>query len=124
MDSVRAFVVVCLLVCLGGASAFGQEDGFTPLFNGVDFTGWEGNFDIFRIEDEAIVAGFLDKPIPQNEFLATTRVYEDFELRFEAKLVARTEDGAYSNRGNAGIQIRSLRIPNHNEVGGYQVDMG
>ena len=60
MDSVRAFVVVCLLVCLGGASAFGQEDGFTPLFNGVDFTGWEGNFHIFRIEDEAIVAGFLD----------------------------------------------------------------
>ncbi|MDK1021174.1 MAG: DUF1080 domain-containing protein, partial [Candidatus Hydrogenedentes bacterium] len=116
--------VICVLVCMGGAPVYGQEEGFTPLFNGTDFSGWEGNLDIFRIENETIIAGYLDKPIPQNEFLATTREYEDFELRFEAKLVARTLSGEYTNRGNAGIQIRSLRIPNHNEVGGYQVDMG
>ncbi len=123
-DSVGVMAVVCVLACMWGTPVRGQEEGFTPLFNGSDFTGWEGNLDMFRIEDETIVAGHLDGPIPQNEFLATTREYENFELRFDAKLVARTYGGEYTNRGNAGIQIRSLRIPNHNEVGGYQVDMG
>jgi cytochrome c len=124
MIAARAMLVACLLVLLGSPQIHAQEGGFTPLFNGTDFTGWEGNFDIFRIEDETIVAGSLDGPIPQNEFLATTQEYENFELRFDAKLVATTYEGEYSNQGNAGIQIRSLRIPNHNEVGGYQVDMG
>ncbi|MCH8204246.1 MAG: DUF1080 domain-containing protein [Candidatus Hydrogenedentes bacterium] len=131
----NAYVLATRIVAIAAAAvlfmAYGAvaqrkvaEEGFVSLFNGQNFDGWEGNLDIFRIEDETIIAGYLDKPIPQNEFLATTHEYEDFELRFDAKLVARTRSGEYSNRGNAGIQIRSLRIPDHNEVGGYQVDMG
>ncbi len=87
-----------------------------PLFDGKTFDGWEGNLDSFRIEDGAIVAGSLAKPVPRNEFLCTTKEYGDFELRLQVKLV--------NGEGNAGIQLRTKRIPNHHEVSGYQADMG
>ncbi|PHR98351.1 MAG: hypothetical protein COA78_26280 [Blastopirellula sp.] len=88
----------------------------TKLFDGKSFAGWEGNMDWFRIEDKAVVAGSLEKKIPNNEFLCTKKTYADFELRLEAKL---------SSEGkNAGIQFRSKRIPNHHEVIGFQCDMG
>jgi len=89
-----------------------------PLFDGKTFTGWEGNLESFRIEDGAIVAGTLKKPIPRNEFLCTTRQYSGFELRLKVKLLGDPKTA------NAGIQIRSRRIPNHHEMIGYQADMG
>jgi hypothetical protein len=89
-----------------------------PLFGGQTFNGWEGNLDFFRIEDGAIVAGSLQKPTPRNEFLCTKGAYGDFELRLKVKLLG---DPA---QANAGIQIRSRRVPNHNEMIGYQADMG
>lgn len=86
------------------------------LFDGKTFEGWEGDLKIFRIEGGAIVGGTLDKPVPRNEFLCATREFSDFELRLKFKL----ERGI----GNAGIQIRSRRIPNHHEMIGYQADIG
>jgi len=93
-----------------------RETEAVPLFDGSTFNGWEGNMDIFRIEDGAIVAGSLDQRIPQNEFLCTTKEYSNFELKLTAKLVGRGD--------NAGVQLRSRRIPGHHEVIGYQADMG
>lgn len=85
------------------------------LFDGRTFQGWEGDTQkSFRIEDGAIVGGNLQQPIPRNEFLCTTRPYANFVLRLECKLVG---------PGNAGIQIRSQRVPNHHEVSGYQADL-
>ena len=54
--------------------------------------------------------------MPRNEFLCTKRDYVDFELRLKFKVLAK---GA-----NAGVQIRSRRIPNHHEMIGYQADLG
>lgn len=88
------------------------------LFDGKTLSGWEGNLDWFRVEEGAIVAGSLKKAAPRNEFLCTTKAYGDFELRLKVKLLG---DPA---QANAGIQIRSRRIPNHNEMIGYQADMG
>lgn len=93
-----------------------KEDGFKPLFDGKSFAGWEGNRDVFRIEDGTIVAGTLKSKIPRNEFLSTKQKFDDFELRLKAKLVG--------EGNNAGIQFRSKRIPNHHEMIGYQCDMG
>lgn len=94
---------------------------FIALFNGRSFEGWEGNRDIFRIEDKAIVAGFLDRPVPRNEFLCTEKEYADFELRLKFKLLG-------GENANAGIQIRSRRMPKESdqphEMIGYQADMG
>jgi hypothetical protein len=86
------------------------------LFDGKTFTGWEGDLNWFRIEQGAIVAGSLDKEIPHNYFLCTTRDFSDFELKVEAKLVG--------ERPNSGVQFRSRRVPGETEVSGYQADIG
>ncbi len=86
------------------------------LFDGRTLEGWEGNEDWFRVEDKAIVGGSLDKPIPRNEFLTTKRRFADFELTLEFRVVG--------ERTNAGIQVRSERIPDHHEMIGYQADIG
>ncbi len=72
---------------------------------------------MFRIEDGAIVAGSLEKKIPRNEFLSTKEEFADFELRLQFKLVG-------GDKANAGVQIRSRRIPDHHEMIGYQADLG
>jgi hypothetical protein len=99
-----------------GADSQDLVDGRT-LFDGESFDGWEGNMDMFRVEDGAIVAGTLDEPIPNNEFLCTRSDYDDFELRLEFRLLG-------GEAANAGVQFRSQRIPDHHEVIGYQADMG
>ncbi len=111
---------VAAIVVLGSTATCAQPPvdagGAAPIFDGESFDGWEGNLDWFRIEQGAIVAGSLDRRIPNNEFLASRQQYEDFELRLEFKVLGR---GA-----NAGIQIRSRRIPDHHEMIGYQADLG
>jgi hypothetical protein len=103
-----------------GVHLFLQDGGSTSvaLFDGKSFEGWEGNLDYFRIEDGAIVAGSLNRRTPRNEFLSTKKAYGDFELRLKVKLLG---DPASAN---AGIQIRSRRVPNSSEMSGYQADMG
>ncbi len=98
----------------------GQDarDTANALFDGKTFDGWEGNLDYFRIEDGAIVAGSLSKRTPRNEFLSTKKAYGNFELRLKVKLLGDPKSA------NAGIQIRSRRVPNSSEMSGYQADMG
>lgn len=111
------FLTAVMNLCILGPSyPADAEEGFTPLFDGKTLSGWEGNEKLFRVENGAIVAGTLKENVPHNEFLASTKVYGDFELRLDAKLVGKGE--------NAGVQFRSKRIPNHFEVEGYQCDMG
>jgi hypothetical protein len=106
-----------LLAADAAAPAAGQAEAgkAVPLFDGKTFDGWEGPLEVFRIEDGAVVGGSLQKRIPRNEFLSTKKEYRDFELRLKAKLIGK---GA-----NGGIQIRSRRVPNGNEMCGYQADM-
>jgi hypothetical protein len=90
----------------------------TSLFDGRSFAGWNGDTErTWRIEEGAIVAGDPRQPAPRNEFLATDREFEDFELRYEYRI-----DGI--EKPNAGVQFRSRRIPDHHEVIGYQADIG
>ena len=86
------------------------------LFNGTTLDGWEGNSEFFRVVDQCIVAGSLERPIPGNQFLATVEEFENFDIRFEAKLVGPGK--------NAGVQFWSQRVPNSNEMIGYQCDIG
>jgi len=128
-----ATIVLCVVLAPAGiiaaenrtakrenASRAGRQEAsrekFTRLFGGKSFDGWEGNLEIFRIEQGTIVGGSLKKPVPHNDFLCTKKEYGDFELRLKFKLLG---PGA-----NAGVQIRSKRVPNHYEVSGYQADLG
>jgi hypothetical protein len=105
-----------LLALWLSSAAFADEAGFVPLFDGRTLDGWEGNLEMFRVEDGAIVGGTLDKPIPRNEFLCTREEFGDFELKLEFKVLGKW--------ANAGVQFRSQRIPNHHEMRGYQADLG
>ncbi len=112
----RWLLACCLLAVPLAAARAADEAGFAPLFDGASLDGWEGDQDVFRIEDGAIVGGSLDERVRRNEFLCTREDFGDFELRLKFKVVGR---GA-----NAGVQFRSRRIPNHHEVRGYQADLG
>jgi len=118
------FVVKCTSVPLTQEKKLGDKSlsGFVPLFNGEDLAGWEGNLEYFRVENGVIIAGTLEKPIPRNEFLCTARDYSNFELRLQVKTT--TGDIKPYGYENGGIQFRSRRVPNHNEVSGYQADVG
>ncbi|QDU98068.1 3-keto-disaccharide hydrolase [Lignipirellula cremea] len=109
-------LLLCLSVCLMLAQAAAAADDFAPLFDGKTLAGWEGNKEIFRVEQGAVVAGSLKEKIAHNEFLCTTAEYGDFELRLQAKLIGQGT--------NAGVQFRSRRMPDHFEVIGYQCDIG
>ncbi len=123
-------IVTCLLLvamlagCAGLSETVGANndspvrtaDGFISLFDGKTFAGWEGSTEVFRIEDGAVVGGTLSANVAHNDFLCTLASFDDFELRLQCKLLG--------ENANAGIQIRSRRVPDHYEVSGYQADMG
>ena len=77
---IPGFVIGTTLVFSSAALAADPESGFQPLFDGKTLAGWEGNENIFRVHDGAIVAGSLEAPIAHNEFLTTTERYGDFIL--------------------------------------------
>jgi hypothetical protein len=121
------FLFLCIAVhssgdCLAqslsspGAANSDVEPGYVAIFDGRGTDGWEGNMEWFRVEDGCIVAGSLTKAIPHNEFLCTKKQYGDFELKLEVRLKGQGD--------NAGVQFRTVRIPNKTEVSGFQCDVG
>ncbi len=76
-------------------AAAADEDGFVPLFNGTDLTGWTGDTDGYAVEDGQLICL---KDGGGN--LYVDRDFSDFVLRFAFKL----EPG-----GNNGVGIRAER---------------
>lgn len=70
----------------------GRDDGFTPIFNGQDFTGWDGPIANYEVKDGAIVC----KP-GKGGTIYTKEEYSDFVVRLEFKL---------PKGGNNGLAIR------------------
>jgi len=89
------------------------RDNLVGFFNGKDLTGWEGNPDLWRVENGEIVG--TSKGLARNEFLVSSLQLADFRLSVKVKLVP--------NAGNSGIQFRSEALP-EGEVKGYQADVG
>ena len=103
-----------LLVALSPLSA---QDGFKPLFDGKTLAGWDGNPELWSVEDGAMV-GKTKGPehLAYNEFLIWRGgVVRNFELRAKVKCSA----------SNSGIQYRSQELPAVGKwvVGGYQCDI-
>jgi hypothetical protein len=108
---VAAFVGFALPL-LGGEAA--DDEGFVPIFNGKDLTGWDGNPDLWTVKEGAIHGETtLEKPAKGNTFcLWKGGVLEDYELKITFRI-----DG-----GNSGIQHRSVDCGNW-VVGGYQAEV-
>src|SRR5262245_11039130 len=111
MTPLRRLFVLALLAALAATlpaqdkpkPAAAADDGFKPLFNGKDLTGW-GNVnchpDTFFVKgDEIITTG---KP---TGFLRTDRQYENFVLEMEWMHVNKTEVG------NSGLFVWGDPIP-------------
>jgi putative heme-binding domain-containing protein len=102
-----------LLVALSPLSA---QEGFKPLFDGKTLAGWDGNPELWSVEDGAIT-GKTKGPdhLAYNQFLVWNGVVKNFELRAKVKCSA----------SNSGIQYRSKALPEVGKwvVGGYQCDI-
>ncbi len=102
------------LALLPQAPAAEAEEGFIPMCNGKDLTGWEGKAGWWRVEDGAIMSeSTKEKPCTKCNYLMwRAGKPTDFELRCEFRLVG----------GNSGIQFRSRELPDWDTYG-YQADM-
>lgn len=101
-------------------SSFAQsEASYQNLFDGKTFKGWEGDTRYtWHIENGSLVGGSLTEKVSHNEFLATTRSYDNFDLLLKFKLTG-------TGFVNAGVQFRSVRLQNPDyEMAGYQADLG
>lgn len=85
---------------------------FRPLFDGKSLKPWQGDPDLWKVEEGVIIGSTDDKKIAKNTFLAHPEKFKNFELRLKFKL----------RNGNSGIQFRSEQFP-ENVVRGYQADI-
>ena len=95
----RRFMLCSVLVsCLAtSASAQSPPEGFTPLFNGKDLTGWKatGNPKVWGADVEKQVL-FVEGG--GGGWLMTEKQYANFEIRLEYKM---------PKMGNSGVALRS-----------------
>jgi putative heme-binding domain-containing protein len=106
-----------LLIVLIAVLPVQAEEGFRPLFNGKDLAGWDGNPELWSIEDGCIT-GKTKGPehLAYNQFLIWRGgILKNFELRVTARVTG----------NNTGIQYRSKELPEVGKwsIGGYQCDI-
>jgi hypothetical protein len=113
MKSIRNF----FLAIAFAASVCAADNGFKPIFNGKDLTGWEGAPDLWSVKDGMIVGQTTpEHQIKTNTFLIwRAGVVDDFEIHFKYRITG----------GNSGLQYRSTEMTNIGPfvVGGYQADI-
>jgi putative membrane-bound dehydrogenase-like protein len=83
-------------------------------FNGKDLTGWDGDKELWKVENGEIV-GKSAAGLKRNNFLVSHVAVQDFKLSVKVKLVP--------NKENSGIQFRSVPLPD-GEMRGPQADIG
>ena len=92
-----------------------------PLFNGKDLTGWEGNTDLWSVQDGVITGRTTaEKPAATNTFL----IWKDGEVAdFDLVLQFKMTPGDDKKYVNSGVQFRSKVVdPAKFVVAGYQAD--
>ena len=112
----RHLIILSLAASLTTTS--GAADGaFRPLFNGKDLSGWDGNPDLWSVEDGCITGKTTGpEQLSYNQFLIWRGgKVKNFELRAKVKQAG----------NNSGIQYRSKELPGIGKwsVGGYQCDI-
>lgn len=83
------------------------------LFNGRTLDGWDGDPDLWRVENGILIGDTGSKTIANNTFLVCRKTFANFHLIAEVRL----------RNGNSGIQFRSRHEPGAGWiVTGYQAD--
>mgnify|MGYP002355471947 FL=1 len=96
------------------AQLLATPDTIGFFFNGKDLSYWDGNPDVWSVENGEIV-GKSVTGLKHNEFLKSKLVLDDFRLVFQVKLLPDTE--------NSGVQFRSEPFGEY-EMKGLQADIG
>ena len=117
MKSPLGLLSLLFAVFLTSLPSFAEE-GFTDLFNGKDLSGWDGNPELWSVEDGAIT-GKTKGPehLAYNQFLIWRGgTLKNFELRVKVKVIG---------DNNSGVQYRSKELPENGpwSIGGYQCDV-
>jgi hypothetical protein len=112
------FTVFCsvLLTAAKQSAAAEAEEGFKPIFNGKNLTGWEGEPGYWSVEDGALTGQTTkEHPLDHASYLFWRGGKPaDFELRAAWRF--------QSKWGNSGINFRSRQLRGW-DVKGYQADM-
>ena len=96
---------------LGPASADARlEEGFKAIFNGKDFTGWDGKAGAWKVHNSEIWC--TGKAEEKNWLIWRGQQPSDFVLRLEFRW----------DKGNSGVQVRSDDLGDW-KVHGYQVEV-
>jgi putative membrane-bound dehydrogenase-like protein len=113
LATLRILLGGLLLLSTTALKALDEQEGFKPLFNGKDLSGWDGNPKFWSVKDGAVTGQTTkENPTPHNTFLIwRDGTVDDFELRLSFKMIG----------GNSGIQYRSKEFPDW-VIGGYQAD--
>ncbi|MHC4995705.1 MAG: 3-keto-disaccharide hydrolase [Planctomycetota bacterium] len=93
--------LLCATAIAFSAVGSEREDGFTPLFNGKDLTGWHttpgGSWEVV----DGVVVGKSPVTETRHGLLVSDKSYRDFAVRFNFKVV----------KGNSGFYFRSEEKP-------------
>jgi type 1 glutamine amidotransferase len=108
------FATVFACLCL---SSLCTADDWETIFDGKSLEGWDGDPEIWSVQDEAITGKTSDdeaKKLKKNTFIIWKGgEVDNFELELEYKIV----------NGNSGIQYRSFELDDDKwRIGGYQAD--
>lgn len=118
-------LTTCLLAALA-LSAARADDGFTPLFNGRDLTGWivpEGDNGHWKVVDGVIDYDACSEAPGRDKNLWTEKEYKDFTLRVDWRLKQTTglydmpvvlPDGSHKRDAEG----REIKIPTPNADSG------
>ncbi len=112
----RKFQILIALLLLVTTVSAKSKDGWQPLFNGKDLTGWHqlNGQAKYHVEKGEIVGTTVSNT--PNSFLATDKDYGDFVLELDLLV---------TDQMNSGIQFRSISKPEimKGRVHGYQCEV-
>jgi putative heme-binding domain-containing protein len=94
--------------------ALATPDNAKDFFNGKDLNNWDGDKELWKVENGEIV-GKTATGLKKNNFLVSQMAVEDFKLSVKVKLTPAKE--------NSGIQFRSVPLEG-GEMRGPQADIG
>jgi len=100
-----------------------DAEGFTPMFNGTDLTGWDAIPNFWSVKDGALdcvetgePGGNIQSDLIWIDSREHPQKYANFEMHAKFRWL--------SHSGNSGIQFRSVvENPATKHIGGYQADM-
>jgi len=99
-----------------------DKDGYIPLFNGKDLTGWMGSVNGYFVEKGCLVCD-----PKKGGMLLTEHQFRDFILRFDFKLTPGANNGvairapAQGNPAYAGMEIQIIDNLNYERIHHYRL---